>query len=166
MGATGQELASARQAFGMRTVLGYRRREAELPRVRPDACARTGAKPSPPCSREADFIVHGDQPVRMPPSHLIDRAAARADEAQTAIIINLSRGGVIDEAALLEALYAGCIRGAGLDVFDPEPLPAEAAGSGIPQDRSSQPHFSAPVSQPARRGPWQSSPRNFGVTRG
>ena len=44
----------------------------------------------------------------------------------SAYLINLARGGVIDEAALVDAVQAKRIAGAGLDVFDTEPLPASS----------------------------------------
>jgi D-3-phosphoglycerate dehydrogenase len=54
---------------------------------------------------------------------LIDEAALRKMKP-TAYLINSSRGRVVDSAALLRALREGWIAGAGLDVFEPEPLPA------------------------------------------
>ena len=53
-------------------------------------------------------------------AHLID-AAALAQMMPSALLINTSRGGVIDESALIRALQDGIIGGAALDVTDPEP---------------------------------------------
>jgi phosphoglycerate dehydrogenase-like enzyme len=50
----------------------------------------------------------------------------------TAYLVNTSRGPIVDEAALIRALRAGAIAGAGLDVYDEEPLPADHPLRGLP----------------------------------
>jgi D-3-phosphoglycerate dehydrogenase len=55
---------------------------------------------------------------------LID-AARLARMKKTAFLVNTARGGIVDEAALAQALTAGTIAGAGLDVFESEPAPAD-----------------------------------------
>lgn len=55
---------------------------------------------------------------------LID-AAVLSRFKKGAVLINTSRGGVVDSIALAAALSAGMLAGAALDVFDPEPLPAD-----------------------------------------
>ena len=54
--------------------------------------------------------------------NLIDAAALKALRPG-AIVVNTARGGLVDEAALVEALEAGHVRSAGLDTFEVEPLP-------------------------------------------
>jgi phosphoglycerate dehydrogenase-like enzyme len=73
---------------------------------------------------EADFVVVL-APYSPATHHLIDAAVLGAMRPD-AYLINLARGGVVDEAALLAALDAGAIAGAGLDVFATEPLPANS----------------------------------------
>ncbi len=56
---------------------------------------------------------------------LVD-AAALATLPPEAVVVNVARGGVVDQRALAEALSEEAIRGAALDVTDPEPLPPES----------------------------------------
>lgn len=73
---------------------------------------------------EADLIsVHA--PSTPQTRHTLNDAAFARMKAN-AIVINTSRGPLIDEAALVRALEAGRIAGAGLDVFETEPLPADS----------------------------------------
>jgi glyoxylate reductase len=71
----------------------------------------------------ADFVsLH--VPLTGATRHLID-ASALAELKPTAILVNTARGGIVDQDALAAALHAGRLAGAGLDVTDPEPLPAD-----------------------------------------
>jgi phosphoglycerate dehydrogenase-like enzyme len=56
---------------------------------------------------------------------LIDERALRAMKP-SAVLINIARGGVVEENALIRALQEGWIAGAALDVFAEEPLPADS----------------------------------------
>ena len=91
-----------------------------------EAAARLDARrvPLDDLLKAADFVsVH--VPL-LPETHrLIDESALRRMKP-TAFLINASRGPVVDQAALIRALQEGWIAGAGLDVFDPEPLPPDS----------------------------------------
>ena len=67
----------------------------------------------------ADFVVAA-VPGGPATRHLVD-ARALAAMKKTGIFVNISRGDVVDEAALIQALQAGRIAGAGLDVYEMEP---------------------------------------------
>jgi phosphoglycerate dehydrogenase-like enzyme len=73
---------------------------------------------------EAD-VVSLSMPVTAATHHIIDRAALAAMKP-TAYLINVARGQLVDEAALIAALRAGQIAGAGLDAFAAEPLAADS----------------------------------------
>jgi phosphoglycerate dehydrogenase-like enzyme len=73
---------------------------------------------------ESDFVV-STLPGTAATRHLIDAAVLGAMKP-TAVLVNIGRGAVIDEAALIDVLRAGAIAGAALDVFEEEPLPADS----------------------------------------
>jgi phosphoglycerate dehydrogenase-like enzyme len=73
---------------------------------------------------EADFLCLS-LPYTPATHHLID-ARALAKMKPTAYLINIARGKVVDEAALVAALQDKTLAGAGLDVFEEEPLPADS----------------------------------------
>jgi D-3-phosphoglycerate dehydrogenase len=71
--------------------------------------------------KESDVIsIHSNLETSR---HLIGKAQL-ADMKPTACLVNVSRGGIIDEAALADALNRGALAGAGIDVTETEPLPA------------------------------------------
>jgi len=73
--------------------------------------------------READFIsVH--VPLIESTRHLISRDQFRLMK-KTAVFVNTSRGPVVDQRALAEALQARQIFAAGIDVFEKEPVPSD-----------------------------------------
>ncbi|MEX2642607.1 MAG: NAD(P)-dependent oxidoreductase, partial [Acetobacterales bacterium] len=122
VGNIGSRVAAAlHRGFGMK-VIGYDplltdARWAELSGVvgrRDDLLAMLG---------EADLVaLHC--PLDAVTRNMIDREALAAMRPH-AILLGASRGGVIDEAALYDALVAGQIAGAGLDVFADEPTPQD-----------------------------------------
>lgn len=140
-GATGVELARRAKAFGM-TVLGYCRRDRDNPEGFDEVFAADRGETLKPLLERSDFLV-----MAVNLSNATHRMIGRDQLARmkpSAIFINLARGGVVDEEALTDALYAGRLRGAGLDVFDVEPLPAESRLWDAPNTMIS-PHFSAVV---------------------
>jgi glyoxylate reductase len=72
---------------------------------------------------ERSDVVSAHTPLTAGTRHLVDAEALRRMQP-TAYLVNTSRGGVVDQPALREALVAGEIAGAALDVTEPEPLPA------------------------------------------
>ena len=118
LGAIGGRLARLAQAFDMR-VVGIKRDTAEAP---DNVDAVHGPDAFLEVLAEAD-VVALTCPLTDRTRGLIDETALAAMK-DTAYLINLSRGPVVDEQALVSALAERRIAGAGLDVFDPEPLPA------------------------------------------
>jgi glyoxylate reductase len=85
--------------------------------------SRTSGVPLPDLLKRSDFVsLH--TPLTPETRHLMDADALRLMKP-TALLVNTARGGVVDQAALREALMAGTIAGAALDVTEPEPLPAD-----------------------------------------
>jgi glyoxylate reductase len=104
-GRIGRETARLAEAFGATTIYAGR------------------ADPLDDLLAQADIVsVHC--PLTAETHHLID-AAALGRMRPTAVLVNTARGPIVDEAALVQALRAGTIAGAALDVFEFEPRVTE-----------------------------------------
>ena len=114
LGRIGQAIARRAQGFGMRVL--YHKRTPD-----PEAARSVGAeyRTKAELLRESDFVVLSI-PLTPETRHLIG-AAELALMKPTAFLVNVARGPVVDEAALVEALRTNRIAGAGLDVFEDEP---------------------------------------------
>ncbi|MFQ5638938.1 MAG: hydroxyacid dehydrogenase [bacterium] len=114
LGKIGRELASRAKAFGMKIV-------AYDPLIPPELFRSVGAERLElnDLVRHSDFITM-HVPLNSATKHLI--GAEQLNLAKKGLLlINTSRGGIIDESALLTALTAGNIAGAALDVYEKEP---------------------------------------------
>lgn len=118
-GRIGREMARRGRGFGMRILYH------DVHPASPDEEAELGARrvEMDQLLRESDFIsLHVN--LTGETHHLIDADALRAMKP-TAVLVNTSRGPVVDPEALTTALRDGEIFAAGLDVTEPEPLPAD-----------------------------------------
>jgi gluconate 2-dehydrogenase len=115
MGRIGQAIARRAAGFDMRVIYHNRNRLAADIEQKLNARHVTQDE----LLAQSDFIVL-QMPYTKETHHLIG-ARELAKMKPTAILINSTRGGVVDDSALIDALSAGTIRAAGLDVFENEP---------------------------------------------
>jgi phosphoglycerate dehydrogenase-like enzyme len=119
-GGIGKALSRRSTALGMR-VLALKRRPAEAP---PGVELLFGESGLKRLLSESDYVAL-TLPETDETRDMIG-ADALARMQSTAVLLNVGRGRVVDEKALVRALLAGKLRGAGLDVFAREPLPADS----------------------------------------
>ena len=120
VGAIGERTAALAAALDVR-VIGVRR-DPTAPA--PGIARLIGPERLADVLPEADFVVL-TVPLTHNTRHMIGERELRLMKS-TAHIVNIGRGGTIDEAALIRALREGWIAGAGLDVFEKEPLPPDS----------------------------------------
>ncbi|HLL79243.1 MAG TPA: D-2-hydroxyacid dehydrogenase [Ktedonobacteraceae bacterium] len=121
VGNIGRRIAQIGHAFGMRT-LGMRRSASD--ERDPDIDAFFPRERLHELLSQSDYVVLA-VPLTPDTEKLIGEAELRAMR-HSAYLVNIARGHVVDEAALIRALREGWIAGAGLDVTETEPLPSES----------------------------------------
>lgn len=115
-GSIGRELAPRLKALGMKTV-GYDKIAGEVPGFDEIYNKKEELEG---LIRQSDFLI-SVMPLTDETCHLINEERLSWLKP-TAYVVNISRGSVIDEQALIQALENGAIAGAGLDTFEQEPL--------------------------------------------
>lgn len=118
-GSIAQEIAKRLKAFDMR-IIGYRRQMAPSPQFDRIYTETEGLNE---LLRQSDYVVCA-LPLNAKTAKLMD-ATAFSMMKPTALFINIARGEIVDQEALVDALRQKKIRGAALDVTTPEPLPAD-----------------------------------------
>ncbi|UPW00904.1 D-2-hydroxyacid dehydrogenase [Halorussus gelatinilyticus] len=120
LGAIGGRVAELASAFGTR-VVGTKRNPESAPDAVDEAYGPDGLY---------DVLAQSDYVVVAVPLTDETRGLVGEEEIRTmqssAVLVNVARGEIVDEAALTTALQQGHLRGAALDVFEEEPLPAES----------------------------------------
>jgi len=118
-GAIGRMVARKAKCFGL-NIIGYDPYIAQVYLAKENGITLTSLEEV----LKADYVtLHPD--LNETSLHMINDKAF-AQMKPSAYLINTSRGKVVDEAALVKALQEGKIAGAGLDVFEDEPLPKES----------------------------------------
>lgn len=119
LGKIGGEMANVARAFGMRVCAWSQ----NLSEARAAACGAEKMASLPALLGASDVVsIHLVLSERT--RHLLD-GAALAHMKPGALLINTSRAGIVDQQAMISALQSGQLAGAGLDVFEQEPLPAD-----------------------------------------
>lgn len=123
MGRIGEALTTRARAFGMR-VIGLKRD----PSSRYDSSVQPeklyGPAQLPLLLQESDHVCIATPYT--PQTHHLFNASTLAQMRPTAYLYNIARGKIVDEAALVSALQNDRLAGAGLDVFEAEPLPSDS----------------------------------------
>lgn len=114
LGRIGRAVARRAQAFGMRVIASH-------PRLQPGTRLDGVEIVTQDELLAGSDVVSLHVPLRPDTRHLID-AAALAAMKPGSYLINAARGGVVDEAALIDALRSGRLAGAALDTFEGEPV--------------------------------------------
>lgn len=141
VGAIGSRVAELGQALGMR-VIGTKRDPDGAPDVL-DACY--GPEGLDAVLAESEYLVIAC-PLTEETRGMIGPSAFET-LPDDAVLVNIARGEIVDETALIEAVEGGVIRGAALDVFETEPLPEDSPLRSLqnvvttPHMAGSSPHY-------------------------